>query len=319
MSKTVKIWILAAVALILIGAVIFACAMSMLKWDFTKLSTNEYVTNEYEITEDFNDILVKTDIANLNFVISEDQKCAVSCYELTDAKHSVEVKDGTLIIELVDEREWYEFIGINFESPEITVYIPKGEYGEISVRTDTGSVNIPKELSFENIVVSSDTGSVTCLASASEKIKIGTDTGSVHVKDLSAGEIEVSVSTGRVTVAYVSCGDISVKVSTGGAEITNVSCDDLRSSGGTGSITLKSVIASGSFHIERGTGSVRFERSDATEIYVETGTGSVSGSLLSDKMFITDSGTGDVDVPKTASGGRCEITTGTGNIKIRIE
>lgn len=68
----------------------------------------------------------------------------------------------------------------------------------------------------------------------------------------------------------------------------------------------------------RSTGYVRFDKCGAAELYVETDTGDVTGSLLSDKVFITDTDAGDVDVPKTASGGRCEIRTDTGDIKIEV-
>ena len=57
---------------------------------------------------------------------------------------------------------------------------------------------------------------------------------------------------------------------------------------------------------------------DAAEIFVETDTGDVKGSLLSEKVFIPKSDTGDIKVPKTVTGGRCEITTDTGDIKIEL-
>ena len=71
--------------------------------------------------------------------------------------------------------------------------------------------------------------------------------------------------------------------------------------------------------IKRSTGKVEFNQCDADTIYVKTNTGSVTGSLLSEKVFITDTDTGKVDVPKTITGGRCEITTDTGNIIISVE
>ena len=72
-----------------------------------------------------------------------------------------------------------------------------------------------------------------------------------------------------------------------------------------------------SFTIERSTGNVKFDRSDAAEIFVKTNTGNVTGSLLTDKVFTTQTDTGDVSVPKTVTGGRCEIKTDTGDIKIK--
>lgn len=82
---------------------------------------------------------------------------------------------------------------------------------------------------------------------------------------------------------------------------------------------MKNVIATEKFSIERSTGDVTFDGADAAEIFVKTDTGDVKGSLLTDKVFITETDTGRVDVPKTTIGGRCEITTDTGDISIEIK
>ena len=106
-------------------------------------------------------------------------------------------------------------------------------------------------------------------------------------------------------------------VTTGKTDIDNVSCRNLFSDGDTGNITLKNVIAAEKFDIERDTGDVKFEDCDAAEISVETDTGDVTGNFLTDKVFLTETDTGRIDVPKTVTGGRCEISTDTGDIKIR--
>ena len=64
---------------------------------------------------------------------------------------------------------------------------------------------------------------------------------------------------------------------------------------------------------------MEFNHCDAETIYVNTDMGSVTGTLLTDKVFIIETDTGSVDVPKSITGGRCEITTDTGNIRITIE
>jgi hypothetical protein len=40
--------------------------------------------------------------------------------------------------------------------------------------------------------------------------------------------------------------------------------------------------------------------------------------LLSDKVFVTKATTGDISVPNTTTGGKCEIKVTTGDIKIEI-
>ena len=82
---------------------------------------------------------------------------------------------------------------------------------------------------------------------------------------------------------------------------------------------MKNVIASEKFSIQRDTGDVTFEGCDAREIFVKTDTGKITGTLLSEKDFSAcRSDTGNVRVPATVSGGKCELITDTGNIKIEI-
>lgn len=320
MSKAMKIWLIVAASLMLIGCIVFASVMAMLQWDFTKLSTSKYETNEYEINESFSDISIDVDTTDVKFVPSEDSKISVICYEQKNMKHSVTVKDGTLTIKVDDTRKWYEYIGINFNSPTITIYVPKGEYRRLLLKSDTGDIDVAKELKFEEIDISTDTGDVTSYASASKTIKIKTDTGAVCVEDIYAKELDISVSTGNIVASRVKCnGEIKLKVSTGKTTLTDVVCEKLSSRGNTGNITLKNVTASEAMSIERSTGDVNFEGCDAAQLLIVTDTGDVNGSLLSEKVFIYNTDTGDVDLPHTTTGGICEIYTDTGDIKITID
>ena len=338
MSKGAKIWIIAAMLLILTGCIIFGGVMTVLKWDFKNLSTTKFENNKYDITEEFSSISIDTDTADIMFAISETKQGSVVCYEQKNIRHSVGVKDGSLVIDVTDTRKWYEHIGINFTNPKITVYLPQGEYSLLSVRTSTGDLEIPKELKFENIEVSDNTGDVTNNASASETVKIKTSTGKIKVEDISAASLDLSVSTGKVTLSDVKCeGDIKIKVTTGKAFMNDVFCKSLVSDGSTGDISLSNVKIEEKLSIERSTGDVRLEDttaaefsietdtgdvdfivSDADEIYVETDTGHVKGTLLSEKIFITQSDTGNISVPESVTGGKCKINTDTGNIEISI-
>lgn len=320
MRTRTKVWLITAACLMLIGCIIFGGVMTMLKWDFTKLSTGKYETNDYEITESYSDISIITDTADVVFAPSENQITSVVCHEQESVKHSVTVKNGKLVIEVSDTRKWYEYIAVNFDTPKITVSVPQGEYGALLVKSDTGNVEIPKDFTFESIDISESTGNVTNFASASENIIIKTSTGSIRVENVSASALDLSVSTGRVTVSDVSCeGDVKINVSTGKTNLTDIRCKNVVSNGNTGAISLKNVIAAEIFSIERSTGDVKFDGCDAAEIFVKTDTGDVTGTLLSDKAFVVETATGSVDVPKTASGGKCEITTSTGDINVSIK
>lgn len=319
MSKTNKLWIIIAASLLAVGLFTFTGAMAALNFDFTNLSTVKYETNTYEINEDFSKISIDADTAEIEFVLTGNKQCKIVCFEEEKVKNSATVKDGTLTICTVDTHKWYDRIGFSFCKPKMTVYLPKTEYASLLVNGSTGDIEIPKDFEFYTVDISASTGDVECYASASELMKIKLSTGNICVEDVSVGALDLSVTTGAVTASSINCeGDIKVVASTGKTKLTDVSCKGVISSGSTGDIILKNVIASESFWVERSTGSVTFEGSDAAEIYVKTTTGSVKGTLLSEKIFITETSTGSVNVPKTLTGSKCEIKTSTGSIQIDI-
>lgn len=319
MKTRTKVWLIIAASLVLIGCILFVSVMRVLGWDFMKLATVTYETNTYTISEAFDSISVNTDTADIVFAVSDNGKCTVQCREEANAKHSVAVKNGTLTIMLVDERAVYDYIRLSFGSPKITVSLPQAEYASLFIREDTGDIAMPKGLTFKNADISLSTGDVAFCASASERIQIKTTTGDIRVENTSADALDLSVSTGKVTVSGVSCtGDIAVGVSTGKAQLGDIRCKSVLSRGSTGDISLKNVIATEKFSIVRDTGDVLLDACDAAELFIETDTGNVKGTLLSDKIFITETDTGRIKVPNSTTGGRCQITTDTGDIKIDV-
>ena len=131
--------------------------------------------------------------------------------------------------------------------------------------------------------------------------------------------LSIKTSTGDMSLSSITCAnELKIRVTTGDAHVSDTTCKTLVSSGSTGDLTLRKVIVTERLSAERGTGDVKFDSCDAAEIFVTTDTGDVTGTLLTEKVFIPRSDTGEIDVPKTITGGRCEITTDTGDIKIRI-
>lgn len=319
MNRRTRIWLIAAVLLVVAGAALFAVAMGGSDWNFNRLSTAEYETNTYEIRESFRGINIDTTTADIVFAPSNDGKCRVQCYEDTKEKHSVSVQGEKLTIALVSEKAWYDYVGVNFETPKITVYLPGEMYDSLTIREDTGDVEVPEDFSFAQADISASTGDVRFAASVSDILKIRTSTGRIHVEGASAGTLELSASTGGMVISDVTCeGEIKLRVSTGKTALDHVTCGSLTSEGDTGDLVLANVMVAGTLTVTRSTGDVRFEASDAAEIFVETDTGDVTGTILSSKVFFAETDTGSVRVPKSTTGGKCQITTDTGDIKLDI-
>lgn len=314
-----KMWLLIAASLVVTGCLIFGGVMMVLKWDFLKLSTVRYVKNVYEVDAPFDSIFIDADTADLTFAVSKDGKCRVESIEREDARNEVEVSASTLTVKH-NSGPWYKQVGINFQTPKITVYLPQTEYTALKIKQSTGDVTLPEKLRFGQADITVSTGDVEVEANVLGKLTVETSTGDIELEELSAGELDLTVTTGRVEISNVSCkGDMNIQVSTGKAKLDDVTCKNLTTGGSTGAITLNSVFAEEKFTITRTTGDVKFEGADAGGIFVQTDTGDVTGTFLTGKYYHINTDTGKVDVPNNTQGAKCEVRTTTGNIKLRIQ
>ena len=315
-----KIWLITGAVLILIGGMIFCGVMFMLKWDFSRLSTTKYKTNEYTITDTYKNISIETDTAEISLVAGDDSESLVICFEEEDSKHTVNVIGDTLTVKKNVTKEWYKHIGLNFGTPKITLIIPEGLYSSLTVLADTGKVDIPEQFSFSDINIKTSTGDIRNKASASGNISLKASTGKIEAEDISANSLTLSVTTGKVEIEDVRCKErIELNVSTGKATVEECTCRNLVSTGDTGDINLKETVAAGYFSINRTTGDIRLDECDAAELNIKTDTGNVKGTLLSPKTFVVTTDTGSIKVPKNSTGGKCEISTDTGDINIAIK
>lgn len=320
MSKTVKIWLITAAALVALGLIFFAGVMTNYDWDFTKLSTVTYVTNTYKVHGEFDKISIHLDTTEIEFVPTEDEDCNIVCFEAENVRHSTTVQNGTLVIDTTDTRKWYDHISISLGTPKMTVYLPQNEYVSLFIETDTGNITIPKGFSFETLKIDGDTSDVDCFSSIFNTIEVEVSTGDINVDTITVGQLNLTTTTGDIKVNSVTVkNDIDIETDTGKVTLTDAFCLDIVAKSDTGTMILKNAIATGSFSIESDTGDVKLKNSDATQISVKTSTGDVIGTLLSEKIFITQTDTGRVNVPKTTNGGKCEVSTHTGDIKLEIK
>lgn len=301
MKKAVKIWLITAALLVVVGIGMMIGALAAVDFDLKKLGTIEFETNTYQIKDKFEKISIEDDLTDIEFVLSDNKKCSVECYAPENMEYAASVKDGTLTVKAVDNRSWTQRFGISFESPKVTVSLPEKEYKALNVKSDTGSVSIPDSFTFGSIDVENGTGSVKCAAAVKGALNISTSTGNIKANDLTADEINLKVSTGNIKL-----DNVTVK-------------KDLVATASTGNIKLTDVTAKGDFDLKASTGNIKFDGCDADTITATTSTGNITGSLLTDKIFRASSHSGKVSVPDTASGGICDLQTNTGNINISIK
>lgn len=301
MSRTAKIWLIIAGICVILGPALIIGATAAAGGG-NLFNAQKYETVTHEIGSTFDQIAVDTDITDVTIATANEKQCRVECSEPEKMKHTAEVENGTLVIRSSDSRQWYEHLfSFASHSPKVVVYLPQSAYASLQIDTHTGDVTIPSGFTFDTLTVNNNTGDVECSASVTKTLTVKEDTGDISLSCPNAGELDITASTGDIDVTSAKVkGTVSVKSS-------------------TGDITLTDTVAEKNYQIESSTGDVGFKGCDAADIKVKTSTGDVTGTLLSDKIFVTDTSTGNVKVPQTSSGGRCEISTSTGDILIQIK
>lgn len=341
MKKAIIISLIVAGALVLVGAGLFAGAMSAASWDFGALQTTKYEPVTYEVAEDFTNISIQTIESSIEFRTALDGKCKVECMESEHLTYSVSVQEGTLKITTKDTRQWYHNIGIfNTQRQNMTVYLPMEVYESLQIESNTGTVQAPSELLFGDVRVKLNTGMMKWESGVAHSMSVKTDTGFVQIKNVNMdGALSVETDTGRADVNGAKAQSIQVETktgkaivtdaiakstlhvttTTGNAELNGCRAVDVFVETTTGKAKLADVVASGKMDIDTDTGDVVLDGCDAAEIEIETDTGDVNGTLLTPKIINTQTDTGRVDVPRGTSGGICEITTDTGDISIQFK
>lgn len=316
--KANVVFIIAA-ALILVSAALFVGVMAYNGWDFTKLSTDKLVTTTHTPTEVFSNIQINISTTDITLLPSEDGSTKVVCSEHAYEQHQVSVADDTLTIRNISKKKWYHHIGIQFTSPKITLYLPLQEYSQLAIEGSTSDVTVSADFQFETMDIHMTTGDVTVKAATTGDMTVQVTTGDICLINSSAANTKLTAGTGDITVTSCACaGNLTTRVSTGDVAFTDVTATTITSTGTTGDLSMVNVIATEKFSFERSTGDITMTRCDAGEIRIKVTTGDVIGSLCSEKIFHVTASTGDVDVPKTTTGGTCDITTSTGDVKITV-
>lgn len=315
MSKGRIILLIVAGALLITGGIIFGVALK--KGINHKADAGEKKT--YNSLGAFDTIEMEVDTSDINIRKSTDGKNYVEVYEYKEVVHEVKVEDGKLLIKSVDNRKWYDFIfGFNFMNLQINVYLDNTEYAKLKIKASTADVTVDKEFVFGDVDIHLSTGDVEMSAKINNEFKVETSTGDVRFKGNTAKMVNIDTDTGRVYLENVDVSeDLSIKVTTGNTSLKEVTAKNLKYKASTGDIKLVNTVIANHIEINTSTGDVDFDHCDASTLTVKTTTGHVKGSLLTPKSFWIETDTGKRDVPRT-TGGDCEITTDTGDIKITV-
>ncbi len=296
MKKLIKI----AVILLVAGVIIFGVGFAFMKFDFSSMNTMNTETVTYYADSGFWDIEIDGGSSRVTVMPWDGDHCKIVCTEAEKITHTVTIENCTLRITEQDNRSWREHIGIFMQDMAIDVYLPQNKYEDLKISNSSGGIVISEGFCFE------------CVSAKASS-------GGIKVSGISATDIELSASSGGITAQSLEVGGtLTLDINSGGIKLSDVKCTDVSVEAGSGSVTLSNVIAFENMKLKTSSGSVKLKASDAENIEIKTGSGSVSGTLLTNKIFVTDTGSGSVSVPNSFEGGKCYIKTGSGSIKITV-
>ena len=312
MKKRTLIALIVAVCLIFVGGLLLMMGLSF-AGDSTK---SELILQEITIQECFENIYIDTEDCDVKFAMfSGRDDCMVEVHTYQNVKHTAAVEDGILKIKMIDERNWTDHISIGrMESMEMIVYLPAAEYESLQVRTATGDITLAQEPIFQNALLRTSTGDISCVGSGGDVLDCMTSTGDISVQNSGADVLKLQSNTGDFAVSAVAGNEIHMRTNTGEVDAENVNVQMFTCKTDTGDVELEKVLAEDYLQVFTDTGSVEVNNSDAGAVNIETNTGDVSGHFLTPKWFSAFSNTGDVTVPNTPEGGECRIQTDNGDI-----
>ena len=313
-----KSFLIVAISFVLLGLMVGVCGLFLMNFDFNSLNTEKEIEKIYEITEDFSSVSINSKTARVNILVSEGDECRVEIKESATRFYTISVKDGKLLIKENDTRRWYQYIGIITLSHTINLYMPAGQYDALNINTDTGDIKVQGGFEFDVAQVVGDTSDIEFYANVKSKFECETDTGDIKISGVNASAINVESDTGDIIIANVNAENIKLDGDTSKLKLQNINCKNIEIESDTGKVNLIGVIAENSMKIKVATCDVYLDACDAADINIQTGTGDVEGTLLTNKVFVTNAGTGKINVPESYEGGKCNIKTGTGDIKISI-
>lgn len=320
MSITKKRSVFVSLILIGVGVLLLFIALCSVKFDFTKLSTQNLTTKRYAVGEPFQNIRILEDSCDIRFVPSEDAQCTVLCPEGNGISHSIFIDNGTLTIEKTDKHTHKAYFGFFFEQEEITLYLPQAEYESLALEVSTGNVEIPKDFAFTSASIKNSSGDTCFDAAVKKDLSVHSGVGNLSISPSSAQNIDLQTTSGDIELSNtINSNHISVITTIGNLSVSDVTAQNMDISSTNGDVELSNVIASNRIQATSTIGNISLNHSDATSLDINTTSGNVSAVLLSDKIFHADSTSGDVNIPTTNIGGECSISTGIGDIDVEID
>lgn len=321
MRKSKKITIIVSAVVAAVGLCLCIGGWIAMDFKFSNLNSENYETKTYSVENTFAHINVEADEYDVRLYPAEDGQCKVVYAENEKVSCSVKVENDTLSIKIASDRKWYESIGFGFHWSQIKldIYLPEKQYESLVITSRSGDTTVPEGFRFGKAEVCSASGEVAFLAAVEDDLSIKTESGDVSMGMTNPKVLHIEAVSGDVAVNSANVtAELSVKTVSGDMELKNIACGNAAAKSTSGEILFVNVTAEEQMAVKTNSGDIELQQCDADTLDIKSTSGDVFGILLTEKIFMVETVSGDIDAPRSATGGLCKVKTTSGNIKFKF-
>ncbi len=226
MKKSLKIALIVAVSLVLIGLLCIFIAFCSSGFSVKGMFKQEYETQTLVIEncENLKNIDLNERFFDIALYVSEDNACRIEypVVENVSLTYQLEKDGNTLINTIVDNRKWYEKLNwdLGGSDHKTKIYLPQKEYETIKIKIASGDIDFKCTLTVEQCEISTSSGDIDYSHSGANHINFVTSSGDIRFTSVSEGDINLATESGDIYVgsiwdaslfAHTSSGDITTK------------------------------------------------------------------------------------------------------------
>ncbi len=322
MKKFTIVTLIVALAMILVGSAMVFCVFMSQGFDYSFLNkqTDEFVTSTINVDEKFSSVNIKETFADVSLILTDGQ-AYVESYHSDNTTYDVYVENDVLNI-IKNEDHSMDLISINTPECYLRVYLPESDYKKLSIDATSGNAFINTELMFEDADVQSTSGSIEFVSAVSNNLSLKTTSGEISVRNIDCNKVGAAASSGSISIENAKVkNDINLDTTSGSITLDHIfPCESLIASTTSGGFEANGIVATQTLSVDSTSGSIELIDSDCENISLESTSGDIYGKLLSKKIFVTNTSSGDVTIDQKLYGdtGHFSASTTSGDIKFTL-
>lgn len=324
MKRNILGVLLPALIMMGVGIVILSFAMAFYGPDL--FEEEIYMEKTHTINDKVSFLKVSDAECDVAIRPSPDGICRVVCPDGEKIYRQVTLDGETLTVTRVDDRKWYEHIGISWgwKPRAVTVYLPEGTYRDLSLKTASGEIDVPAGYTFSSAKLTSASGDISFSCNVEKALEISTASGDVALSDLQVASLyfpgSLTVTTASGDLSFENCGvsgTFTASTASGDVEVSGGAPTKMVLSTVSGEISLENLEVWGSLSVSTTSGEITFDRLSAHEnIEMTTVSGDVKGTVAGDFRYSVKTTSGDIRVPSDGGTGSFTLKTTSGDVNI---